>query len=134
MYTPCLCNADNANYNAIASSNPSALGRDLLGANVNAFAWSISMFEEELRKAGFNNAVTALSSFATPQKRLAQFLFWKNSAPDVTELAKHVLNVAKYSNAEAACDALASSYCVPRKADLTLPLWYAMVSSTHVCS
>jgi hypothetical protein len=132
---PCLCNAYNKRYAAFAS-NPTALGMDLLNAAVFAFAWVIDTSLDVLRKNDLHDAADALLSFNAPQKRLAHFLFVNNPkvADEPRALAMHVTNIAKYATAEAACDALASSYCVPRKSDLTLPHWYAMVSSTHVCS
>ena len=124
--TPCLCNADNERYAAFAST-PTALGQDLLNATVSAFAWTIDTFVDVLRKDVSYDAADALASFDTPQQRLTHFLFLNNPRQPADEpcaLAKHVLNVALYSTADAAWDALASSYCVPRKTDLTLPLWY----------
>lgn len=104
-----------------------------MNAAVGAFGDTMSVFVNELRKAGFHDAADAIASFDTPQKRLVHFLFRNNPGPDVATLATHVNNVAKFSTAQDACDALASDYCVPRKSDLTLPLWYHMVPSTHVC-
>lgn len=132
MAHPCLCNGSNENTASLAS-NPSNLGLGLMYAPVRAFGDTISVFADELRKGNFLGAATALGSFNTQQKRLVHFLFRNNPGPDVATLATHVNNVAKFSTAQDACDALASDYCVPRKSDLTLPLWYHMVPSTHVC-
>ena len=87
-----------------------------------------------LRDAGFYNEAAALASFNIRQKRLVHFLFRNNPGRGAEALAMHVTNVAKYATAEGAHAALAASYCVPRVSDLTLPLWYEMVPSTHVCN
>jgi hypothetical protein len=106
----------------------------LLQATEDAFAVTIRVFIKALRDAGFHDAADALASFNIPLQRLAHFLFRNNPDANVTTLAMHVTNVAKHSTAEVACDALSLHYCVPRKSDLTLPLWFVMVPSTHVCS
>ncbi len=101
---------------------------------VEGFAGTIAVFVDALRKDGFHDAADALASFDMPQQRLAHFLFRNNPGRGAEALAKHVRNMAVHSTAEGAHAALAASYCVPRASDLTLPLWYEMVHSTHVCS
>ena len=135
MSKPCLCNDTNKRTDTYASNpNRSALGTGLMNATVSAFAWTIDTFVNVLRKDGFHDAADALASFNMPQKLLVHFLFRNNHGRGAEALAMHVTNVAKYATAESAHAALAASYCVPRASDLTLPLWYEMVPSTHVCS
>ena len=136
MSTPCLCNVTNKRTDTYAS-NPkrSALGTGLMNAAVTAFTDIIDVwYVDALRKDGFHDAADALASFNMPQKRLVHFLFRNNPGRGAEALAKHVRNMAVHSTAEGAHAALAASYCVPRASDLTLPLWYEMVPSTHVCS
>lgn len=138
MSTPCLCYEYNRRYASIASA-PSIYNKQLLDIPGCEFANTITRFVNVLDTAGFDTEGTQLSVFNIPQQRLVHFLFMKNPRDHeqytcAASLAIHVRNVAKHPTAEDACDAIASSYRVPRKSDLSLPLWYAMVSSTHICS
>lgn len=134
QYSPVPALSKMSKNTAAYASNPTTLGRGLMNAAADAFADTIRVFVNELRKAGFHDAADALASFDTPQQRLVHYLFRNNSPKSrVDELAMHVTNVAEHSTAEVACDALEPHFIVPRKSDLTLPLWLEMASSTHKC-